>query len=326
MSQTQVMTVPVAYTIKDDIVRRHDQGVTKSRKTVLTGGGRAWSEDEEAYLVQTRLQKMPYKHIAAHLKKTELACRLHYHQLSHGSGRRKRASSVSSVSDRSPEMAAAMPSSVLHHNRQAGSISSHHRRAESYSSNSTCSSVSDVHLPRIMDSCGGSPRLLPAILPKPAAMNGSLNNNGYNNNTLRYLPRMHEELGNHLPPHVPFQNHRYHHSTPPPPPQRERLSLSLPSTSAHTPAHVDLSRLHAIYDAHRDAFWHAIASEYGANTSPAMLETAWKTGACCRVPPPSLIRPMTPAASPEAEMRRYSMDRTRIASILTEDDASRGRW
>ena len=42
------------------------------------------------------MQKMPYKHIAAHLKKTELACRLHYHQLSHGSHRRKRTSSVSS--------------------------------------------------------------------------------------------------------------------------------------------------------------------------------------------------------------------------------------
>lgn len=46
--------------------------------------------------MQTRMQKMPYKHIAAHLKKTELACRLHYHQLSHGSHRRKRTSSVSS--------------------------------------------------------------------------------------------------------------------------------------------------------------------------------------------------------------------------------------
>src|SRR4051794_15949777 len=42
------------------------------------------------------MQKMPYKHIAAHLKKTELACRLHYHQLSHGSHRRKRTSSVCS--------------------------------------------------------------------------------------------------------------------------------------------------------------------------------------------------------------------------------------
>lgn len=41
---------------------------------------------------------MPYKHIAAHLKKTELACRLHYHQLSHGSHRRKRTASLSSTS------------------------------------------------------------------------------------------------------------------------------------------------------------------------------------------------------------------------------------
>jgi hypothetical protein len=49
-------------------------------------------------LLQTRAQKMPYKHIAAHLKKTELACRLHYHQLSHGSHRRKRTSSLSSSS------------------------------------------------------------------------------------------------------------------------------------------------------------------------------------------------------------------------------------
>lgn len=51
---------------------------------------------QEVYLLQTRLQKMPYKHIAAHLKKTELACRLHYHQLSHGTNRRKRAASFSS--------------------------------------------------------------------------------------------------------------------------------------------------------------------------------------------------------------------------------------
>lgn len=40
---------------------------------------------------------MPYKHIAAHLKKTELACRLHYHQMSYGSNRRKRTDSVSST-------------------------------------------------------------------------------------------------------------------------------------------------------------------------------------------------------------------------------------
>ncbi|KAG8533645.1 uncharacterized protein KY384_001386 [Bacidia gigantensis] len=67
----------------------------RHRKTVSTGGGRAWSEAEEAYLIETRERKMPYKHIAAQLKKTELACRLHYHQLSFGNKSRRTAYSAS---------------------------------------------------------------------------------------------------------------------------------------------------------------------------------------------------------------------------------------
>src|SRR5271155_4079965 len=56
---------------------------------------------------------MPYKHIATHLKKTELACRLHYHQLSHGSNRRKRTTSVSSgSSNQSPVMHTNAPSPI----------------------------------------------------------------------------------------------------------------------------------------------------------------------------------------------------------------------
>jgi len=43
------------------------------------------------------MRKMPYKHIAAQLRKTELACRLHYHQLSLGGSRRRRGTSVSSA-------------------------------------------------------------------------------------------------------------------------------------------------------------------------------------------------------------------------------------
>ncbi|KAI4089138.1 MAG: hypothetical protein LQ339_008606 [Xanthoria mediterranea] len=82
------------------------------RKAISTGGGRAWSQEEvthpleltivfltvkqENYLVETRMHKMPYKHIATTLKKTELACRLHYHQLSFGSKRRRRTPSVTS--------------------------------------------------------------------------------------------------------------------------------------------------------------------------------------------------------------------------------------
>ena len=62
---------------------------------------------QEAYLIETRAHKMPYKHIAAQLKKTELACRLHYHQLSFGGKRRRRAASVSSVA--SMDRAASVP-------------------------------------------------------------------------------------------------------------------------------------------------------------------------------------------------------------------------
>ena len=53
------------------------------------------------------MHKMPYKHIAAHLQKTELACRLHYHQLSFGTKRRKRTCSVTSA--RSPDQASFRP-------------------------------------------------------------------------------------------------------------------------------------------------------------------------------------------------------------------------
>ncbi|KAJ4299580.1 hypothetical protein N0V90_004826 [Kalmusia sp. IMI 367209] len=74
----------------------HSPSSSLRARKMSAGGNRSWSEEEENYLLQTRMQKMPYKHIAAHLKKTELACRLHYHQLSHGSHRRKRTSSVSS--------------------------------------------------------------------------------------------------------------------------------------------------------------------------------------------------------------------------------------
>ncbi|KAK3069121.1 hypothetical protein LTS18_000420, partial [Coniosporium uncinatum] len=55
---------------------------------------------------------MPYKHIAAHLKKTELACRLHYHQLSHGSHRRKRTNSLASASSSGSGSTSTSPSSV----------------------------------------------------------------------------------------------------------------------------------------------------------------------------------------------------------------------
>ncbi|KAL9013677.1 MAG: hypothetical protein Q9173_001643 [Seirophora scorigena] len=77
-------------------------GTKQHRKSISTGGGRAWSQEEENYLIETRMHKMPYKHIAATLKKTELACRLHFHQLSFGNKRRRRNSSWTSFASYAP--------------------------------------------------------------------------------------------------------------------------------------------------------------------------------------------------------------------------------
>ena len=61
-----------------------------------------------------RLAKVAYKKIATHLDKTELACRLHYHQLSHGGNRRKRTNSLSSnSSDKSAASPVQTPTGAL---------------------------------------------------------------------------------------------------------------------------------------------------------------------------------------------------------------------
>lgn len=79
---------------------------------------------QEAYLLRTRMQKMPYKHIAAHLKKTELACRLHYHQMSYGNNGRRRTDSISStVSLISVSGSQDMPMENNHH-RQLSPVTS----------------------------------------------------------------------------------------------------------------------------------------------------------------------------------------------------------
>ncbi|OTA03712.1 Homeodomain-like protein [Trichoderma parareesei] len=321
------MTV-TGYIPKNEPVERHEQGVTKSRKTIMTGGGRAWSEAEEQYLVRTRHQKVPYKQIAANLKKTELACRLHYHQLTHSSARRRHSvsttPSASSASSRPSEM---MTVTILgpgaHHHRPTASLSAHHRRAESYSSTSTASSSGDnVQLPRIVDAWA-SPTL-PVILPRPSSMVAETGS--------RHLPRLHEELC-HLPPPPPHHHHHHHqqyHQSQHHHHQQQQQHMEtpagfpLPSTSTHPPPYIDMTRLHALYDVHRDAFWHAIARDYGWNASPTVLESAWRDSQSQRNKAATPERPLTPADSPEAPARRDSVDRTSIASLLA--DASPGRW
>ncbi|KAG9233412.1 hypothetical protein BJ875DRAFT_45614 [Amylocarpus encephaloides] len=255
MNTSSLVAPPTSYS-PVDAVNRHDFGVQKNRKPASTGGGRAWSEDEEVYLLQTRLQKMPYKHIAAHLKKTELACRLHYHQLSHGSNRRKSSASVASSRagsvSHSPVRQSTMPSPI-----------SESALLQAASPTYACSpqSPEQVQLPSAASllprSVSNSPRTLNhpvAILPKPTMPRRALSDSTTN---------------------APL-----------------RLDCGM-ATNPMSVGGVDKDRLRHIYEAHRASFWSVIASEYGPGVSPFLLEEAWKATVVSNAPPTPCISPDT---------------------------------
>lgn len=243
---------------------------------------------------------MPYKHIAAHLKKTELACRLHYHQLSHGSNRRKRTTSVSSGSSNghSPLMPLPQQQSPIREAPTSRS-SSPPGSASSYVPVSPhTSGVGGVQLPSIVGS-HASPRL-PAILPKPAAMTLP----PLNTSPTRSYPTPLAEPQSAALPSATFPP-LGHPSTPP---LRLECPVLPPPSARHT--HVDMGRLQAVYTAHRASFWAAVAADYGGGANPVSLEQAWKAGTCCSQGAP----PLTPAASPDNSSE--GKDRTRISAIL----------
>lgn len=242
-----------------DAVNRHDYGVQKNRKQASTGGGRAWSEDEEVYLLQTRLQKMPYKHIANHLKKTELACRLHYHQLSHGSNRRKRTNSVTSSGTGSTTQSPIMPAmpSPIH---ESANIQPASPPTYTYSPQSPVQlPAASTLLPR---SASNSPvRTVShpvAILPKPSPPRRALSDSAAN------------------PP--------------------LRLDCDVVSNQTNF-SNIDKERLRQIYEAHRGSFWGVIASEYGNGASPYVLEEAWKRSITINAPPTPSHSPDTQTAN-----------------------------
>lgn len=99
---------------------------------------------------------MPYKHIAAQLKKTELACRLHYHQLSFGGKRRRRGASLCSSDSHDRRGSSIPPFNVAETRestpqRQLPAYSPPHSPESNYSRSSSVS-VPYSHIP---------------ILPKP---------------------------------------------------------------------------------------------------------------------------------------------------------------
>ncbi|KAL2272020.1 hypothetical protein VTJ83DRAFT_1391 [Remersonia thermophila] len=295
------------YTPRSDVLERHEYGVTKTRKTASTGGGRAWSEEEEAYLLQTRMQKMPYKHIAAHLKKTELACRLHYHQLSHGSNRRKRTTSLSSGSSngRSPVHPGTLPSPI---HEPAGSSS---RSVSPVSAGSYgAASPGGIQLPSIMTATAQSNTSphLPTILPKPASMGLGLNTSLAMGAGSPTAARPYPAASSHRPshgPHGPAGPLRLDCSALPPPTGSNGLS----APAGFQPSHpVDMARLTAIYNAHRASFWAAIAADYGPGANPLVLEQAWRSTTPASSSPSSLNvgiaarTPITPVASPDDQL------------------------
>ncbi|KAI9656440.1 MAG: hypothetical protein M1829_000399 [Trizodia sp. TS-e1964] len=227
----------------------HDAHHVRGRKYSSTGGGRAWTEDEEVYLLQTRLQKMPYKHIASHLRKTELACRLHYHQLSHGSNRRKRTASLSSASsDHSPHHT--RPHSPPERDDLAGLLGhgmKHHRSPPT--------------------------RLSPI---SPVNGHGAVQKPGPNSphrSQKPLLPRPHVSAA--------VSARRLAESN-------KGLRLDCSGRSSPKLPSIDKDRLCRIYETHRSSFWKVIAADYGDNANPLYLEEVWKKEATRALPTPGV--------------------------------------
>jgi hypothetical protein len=176
---------------------------------------------------------MPYKHIAAQLRKTELACRLHYHQMSYGSNRRKRAASVSSL-----------PSS-----------------STSYTPASSVQDPSPAHSPYHL-----TPLTSPSTSPKsvPNQMSENLTSPPvYRGPQLPILPKpILSDARPVLPGPSDWSNNL-----------RLETEVKLPSASEllRSPP-IDPSRVRDLYEAHRKNFWAHIANQYSPNAQISASE------------------------------------------------------
>jgi hypothetical protein len=189
---------------------------------------------------------MPYKHIAAHLNKTELACRLHYHQLSFGTKRRqgrRRTSSVSSARSSASNHSHHDNANLLAHQRPLPQLSPpasppHRAVASRSQSPQQYPSMSHSYYQQAALHQQQGANTVP-ILPKPVCSTGAQPGHPAvaRNNALRLITS---------------DVDRYE--------ERNRI---------------DKSRLGRIYDAHRGQFWAAVARDYGENVPPHVLEGYW---------------------------------------------------
>jgi hypothetical protein len=221
---------------------------------------------------------MPYKHIATHLRKTELACRLHYHQMSYGSNRRRRTESISSTVS-SYEVISGQRDSSLEY--KSSTRLSPAPQAPPSPESVTCSTSSTSSSPQ-------QARSHVPILPKP------------NSSSLHSLQSDSADLGGSLRLDTSFtQPHE-----------------SLQPQGRSDP--IDMRRLRALYDTYRDSFWSLIATEYskisaisGHQLEEAFFHSTFSTGGNGAMSPP------TPGPSPRditPSLRRASLSVTALTS------------
>lgn len=203
---------------------------------------------------------MPYKHIAAHLKKTELACRLHYHQMSYGNNGRRRSESVSSIASFNSISAGGELSDNTHHTRL-------------------------------------SPVLSPRSSPEPSQRASSDD----------ALPQSHRAP-------VPILPKPDRHSTPttlePSANRNYEADMGSYRKEDHQ-SYIDMSRLHAIYEAYSTSFWTKIATEYSRDcreinpkwAEKAILSSFSHGQARGNLPP---TPNGSPAASPEPQQHGFT--------------------
>lgn len=225
---------------------------------------------------------MPYKHIATHLKKTELACRLHYHQLSHGSNRRKRTASTSSGTSSvtfSPSVLhASIPSTVL---EDSPSPNSNPASPPSYSYSPVSPAPTHIQLP-------SASTLLAAASPPQSQSQAHFH-------PVTILPKP-------TLPRRSLSDTTAAHTAP------LRLNCAVGSTTPFTNfANIDKDRLRKVYEAYRAGFWQTIAAEYGEGVNPLLLEDAWRRG--------SINAPPTPCISPEETVSPFERSVEKMAVI-----------
>lgn len=206
-----------------------------------------------------RLQKLPYKKIASHLDKTELACRLHYHQLSHGTNKRKRNNSISSnSSEKSVTGGFDAQSNTVPPTPTAKA------RSGSPSGLSPLSGVGGIQ--KSSPAAPGTSKIRgKPLLPKPAESANPQSGSGSGASSG---------------------------------PGRKRGQGKAKNLRVNCSAdNIDRRRLEKIVAREKAAFWAKVALEYGGNFTPQYLEKVWEDGSASTPPTPA-ISPSLKSESP----------------------------